>query len=151
MPCPPLGGLLNPGIKTKSPTLHVDSLPSEPPAKPMQSHYFILKKKKKQLLTVEPDNCRPVTKRGGHFSTVLRSHPSSAGYELHELHASAAKHRYPPPNLTSSEAFFSKWFSSCACLTPANPLEGSIGSRKGPLRSCYSNQKVNICFPGFIF
>ena len=32
-PCPPPGDLPNPGIKPRSPTLQVDSLPSEPPGK----------------------------------------------------------------------------------------------------------------------
>ena len=31
LPCPPPGNLLNPGIKPRSPTFQVDSLPSEPP------------------------------------------------------------------------------------------------------------------------
>ena len=34
LPCPPPGDLLNPGIKSRSPTLQADSLPSEPPGKP---------------------------------------------------------------------------------------------------------------------
>ena len=34
LPCPPPGDLPNPGIKPRSPTLQVDSLPSEPPGKP---------------------------------------------------------------------------------------------------------------------
>ena len=34
LPCPPPGDLLNPGIKPRSPTLQVDSLPSESPGKP---------------------------------------------------------------------------------------------------------------------
>ena len=34
LPCPPPGDLLNPGIEPRSPTLQVDSLPSEPPGKP---------------------------------------------------------------------------------------------------------------------
>ena len=34
LPCPPLGDLPNPGIKPRSPSLKVDSLPSEPPEKP---------------------------------------------------------------------------------------------------------------------
>ena len=34
LPCLPPGDLLKPGIKPKSPTLQVDSLPSEPPEKP---------------------------------------------------------------------------------------------------------------------
>ena len=33
LPCPPSGDLPNPGIKPRSPTLQVDSLPSEPPGK----------------------------------------------------------------------------------------------------------------------
>ena len=35
LPCPPSGYLPNPGIKPTSPTLQVDSLPSEPPGKPL--------------------------------------------------------------------------------------------------------------------
>jgi len=34
LPCPPPGDLPNPGIKPRSRTLQVDSLPSEPPGKP---------------------------------------------------------------------------------------------------------------------
>ena len=34
LPCPPPGDLPNPGIKSRSPALKVDSLPSEPPRKP---------------------------------------------------------------------------------------------------------------------
>ena len=34
LPCPPSGDLPIPGIKPRSPTLQVDSLPSEPPGKP---------------------------------------------------------------------------------------------------------------------
>ena len=34
LPCPPPGDLPNPGIKSRSPTLQADSLPSEPPGKP---------------------------------------------------------------------------------------------------------------------
>ena len=34
LPCPPPGDLPNTGIKPRSPTLQVDSLPSEPPRKP---------------------------------------------------------------------------------------------------------------------
>ena len=35
--CPPPGYLPNPGIKLRSPALQVDSLPSEPPGKPMNT------------------------------------------------------------------------------------------------------------------
>ena len=34
LPCPPPGDLSNPGIEPRSPTLWVDSSPSEPPGKP---------------------------------------------------------------------------------------------------------------------
>ena len=34
LPCPPPVDLPNPGIKPKSPSLQVDSLPAEPPGKP---------------------------------------------------------------------------------------------------------------------
>ena len=34
LPCPPPGDLSNPGTKPASPTLQVDSLPTEPPGKP---------------------------------------------------------------------------------------------------------------------
>ena len=36
LPCPPPGDLTNPGIKPESPSLQVDSLPSEPQEKPME-------------------------------------------------------------------------------------------------------------------
>ena len=35
LPFPPPGGLLNPGIKPRSPALQADSLLSEPPGKPL--------------------------------------------------------------------------------------------------------------------
>ena len=35
LPCPPPGDLPNPGIEPMSPTLQVDSLPAEPPGKPI--------------------------------------------------------------------------------------------------------------------
>ena len=41
-PCPPPGDLPNPGIKPRSPTLQVDSLPTEPPRKPKCSHPIFL-------------------------------------------------------------------------------------------------------------
>ena len=42
LPCPPPGDLPNPGIKPRSPTLPVDSLPSEPPGKPKNTGVGIL-------------------------------------------------------------------------------------------------------------
>ena len=38
LPFPSPGGLPNPGIKTRSPALQADSLPSEPPGKPLSIH-----------------------------------------------------------------------------------------------------------------
>ena len=35
LPCPPPGDLPNPGIEPESPALQADSLPSEPPGKPL--------------------------------------------------------------------------------------------------------------------
>ena len=35
LPCPPPGDLPNPGIEPRSPALQADSLPSEPPEKPL--------------------------------------------------------------------------------------------------------------------
>ena len=35
LPCPPPGDPLNPGIEPRYPTLQADSLPSEPPGKPL--------------------------------------------------------------------------------------------------------------------
>ena len=35
-PCPPSGDLPNPGIKLRSPSLHVDSLTFEPPGMPIE-------------------------------------------------------------------------------------------------------------------
>ena len=37
LPCPPPGDLSNPRIKLRSPSLQGDSLPSEPPGKPMKT------------------------------------------------------------------------------------------------------------------
>jgi len=36
LPCPPPGDLPNPGIKPRSLALQVESLPSEPPGKPLR-------------------------------------------------------------------------------------------------------------------
>ena len=41
IPCPPPGDIPNPGIKLKSPTLQVDSLPSKPPGKPMAAEIHL--------------------------------------------------------------------------------------------------------------
>ena len=43
-PCPPPGNLPNPGIEPTalvSPALKADSLPSEPPGKPINTHKYI--------------------------------------------------------------------------------------------------------------
>ena len=40
--CPPPGDLPNPGVKPRSPTLQVDSLPSEPARKPTHASSFYL-------------------------------------------------------------------------------------------------------------
>ena len=37
LPCPPPGDLPNPGIKPRSPALKADSLPSDPPGKPLNT------------------------------------------------------------------------------------------------------------------
>ena len=37
LPCPPLGDLSNPGIKPRPSTLQVDSLPTKPPGKPVNT------------------------------------------------------------------------------------------------------------------
>ena len=37
LPCPPPGDLPNPGIEPRSPAFQADSLPSEPPGKPMNT------------------------------------------------------------------------------------------------------------------
>ena len=37
LPCPPPGDLPNPGVKARSSALQVDSSPSEPPGKPMNT------------------------------------------------------------------------------------------------------------------
>jgi len=39
LPCPPPGDLPNPGIELRSPTLQVDSFPTEPPGKPRHIIY----------------------------------------------------------------------------------------------------------------
>ena len=45
LPCSPPGDLPYPGIKPRSPTLQADSLPSEPPGKPMTNLDSVLKNK----------------------------------------------------------------------------------------------------------
>ena len=41
LPCPPPGDCSDPGIKLGSPALQADSLPSEPPRKPIYMHVYI--------------------------------------------------------------------------------------------------------------
>ena len=41
LPCPPLGNLPNPGMEPRSPAWQVDSLPSEPPGKPLDTMLFL--------------------------------------------------------------------------------------------------------------
>ena len=43
-PCSPSGDLPNPGIEPQSPTLQADSLPYEPPGKPIKTLYICVKK-----------------------------------------------------------------------------------------------------------
>ena len=38
LPCPPPGGLPNPGMEPGSPALQADALTSEPPGKPLAQH-----------------------------------------------------------------------------------------------------------------
>ena len=55
LPCPSLGDLSNPGIKSGSPVLQADSLPSEPPGKPCNyrhAYYFSLE----EHTMVSPDS-----------------------------------------------------------------------------------------------
>ena len=42
LPCPPPGGLPEPGIEHRSPTLQVDSLYCQPPEKPMVMRWMLL-------------------------------------------------------------------------------------------------------------
>ena len=44
LPCPPPGDLPNPGIELRSPALQADSLPSEPPGKPIDYFTYIISK-----------------------------------------------------------------------------------------------------------
>ena len=46
LPCPPPGGLPSPGIELRSPTLQMDSLPSEPPGKPRIDNSHVVSWKK---------------------------------------------------------------------------------------------------------
>ena len=50
LPCPPPGDLPNPGIEPKSSTLQADSLPSQPPGKPMMEAGECLLGVKKALI-----------------------------------------------------------------------------------------------------
>ena len=45
LPCPPQGDLLNPGVEPMSPALQADSLPTEPPGKPVYPHITMLQYK----------------------------------------------------------------------------------------------------------
>ena len=42
LPFPPPGGLPNPGIESGSPEFQIDSLPTEPPRKPIQFLFLFL-------------------------------------------------------------------------------------------------------------
>jgi len=54
--CPPPGDLSNPGIEPRSPTLQVDSLPSEPPRKPALAVRQCQVTSSSQRLPVEGNN-----------------------------------------------------------------------------------------------
>ena len=56
-PCPPPGDLPNPGIEARSPTLQVDSLPSEPPGKPKNTGVGSLSFLQGIFLTQESSKC----------------------------------------------------------------------------------------------
>ena len=53
LPCPPPGDLPNPGTEPRSPTLQVDSLPSEPPQKPKNTGVGSLSLLQRIFLTQE--------------------------------------------------------------------------------------------------
>ena len=64
LPCPPPGGLLNPGMEPRSPTLQVDSSPSEPRGKPKNTGVGSLSLLQGILPTQEPNqgllHCRQI-------------------------------------------------------------------------------------------
>ena len=57
LPCPPPGALPTPGIKPRSPALQADSLPSEPPGKPMNTRVGSLSLLQGILPTSESNRC----------------------------------------------------------------------------------------------
>ena len=51
LPCPPAGDLPDPGIEPGSPELQADSVPSEPPGKPLTNVERVLKSRDITLMT----------------------------------------------------------------------------------------------------
>ena len=58
LPCPSPGDLSNPGIELRSPALQVDSLPSEPPGKPLMEYYSFVKKERNNAIWSNIDGPR---------------------------------------------------------------------------------------------
>ena len=54
LPCPPPGDFPNPGIEPRSPSVHVDSLPVEPPGKPKNTGVGVPSPADLSTLGIEP-------------------------------------------------------------------------------------------------
>ena len=77
LPFPSLGDLSNPGIELGSLALQADSLPSEPPGKPLCLH---IRSAKREILST--DNCKSnktVPQKGGRNKDI----PKSAKPDVH--------------------------------------------------------------------
>ena len=68
LPCPPPGDLPNPGIEPRSPTLQVDSLPSEPPWKPRVLRKQTLGPQAWSHVQYHPTGLRPAREMGHRHS-----------------------------------------------------------------------------------
>ena len=123
LPCPPPGDLPNLRVEPNSPALQVDSLPSEPPEKLVQTEAALLKKQKKEMENKKAFLRPPLTNYSVPFN----------------LKGTARRRNQP--------VAFSHWFE----LTPMNRASWT-GPRRDPAPALPPLPVVtSTCLPGCLF
>ena len=109
LPFPPPGGFPNPGIKPRSPALHTDSLPSEPPGKHSIYDMFVQMVSRapscllsSHLCLWKPSPCFGTPLQGDHFQKDLDSIPF---FSLVPLIIPSSSHLLPGITVAFPSAF----------------------------------------------
>ena len=145
LPCPPLGDLPNPGIEPRSPAWQVDSLPSEPPGKPMNTGVDSLTHLQGIFPTQELN-------QGLLHCQLILYQLSYQGSPQRGLQGSIWTRPGPPRQLTCSFSLRRREAHS-GCVTKATRAPSAFGCQKIPRRlqmspptSCnFCNQTTQPC------